>query len=133
MCGGVAYELTGAPAAFYQCHCSRCRRARSAAHGANLFYKPEQLKWVHGEALVVDYQLPEAARFGVAFCRNCGASVPRVHGGNVVVPAGALDSDPGLRPMAHICVGSKARWFEISGTIPQLEGLPPPPTSAAGK
>lgn len=126
LCGEVAYELTGAPAVFYQCHCSRCRRARSAAHGANLFYKLEQFRWVRGESMVVEYKLPEAERFGVAFCRNCGASVPRVRG-VVVAPAGALDTDPGIRPMAHICVASKAPWFEISDTIPQLDGLPPPP------
>jgi len=128
LCGEVAYELTGAARTMYQCHCSRCRRARSAAHGANVFYKAEQLRWIRGESQVVDYQLPEAERFGVAFCRNCGGAVPRVSkdGTVVVVPAGGLDTDPGIRPSAHICVTSKAPWFEIRDSIPQLDGLPPP-------
>ena len=127
LCGDIAYELTGAPLVMYQCHCSRCRRARSAAHGANVFYKAEQLRWIRGEAQVVDYKLPEAERFGVAFCRRCGAAVPRVAKSMVVVPAGALDTDPGVRPKAHICVASKASWFTIGDAIPQLAGLPPPP------
>ena len=29
----------------YQCHCSRCRKGRAAAHGANLFYKLEDFRW----------------------------------------------------------------------------------------
>jgi hypothetical protein len=96
-------------------------------HGANMFYKLENFRWTRGESLVVDYQLPTAKRFGVAFCRTCGASIPRVsvERGVVVVPAGALDTDPGMRPMAHIFVGSKAPWFEITDSIPQFEELPP--------
>ena len=129
LCGDVAYEITGAPAAMYQCHCSRCRKGGAAAHGANLFYKLEDFRWTSGEALVVDYKVPAAARFGVAFCRHCGGGAPRVSaaGGTVVVPAGPLDTDPGMRPLAHIFVASKAPWFEITDTIPQLAEAPPPP------
>lgn len=113
----------------YQCHCSRCRRARGAAHGANQFYKLDQLRWLRGEEQVVQFKLPEAERFGAAFCKRCGGKTPRatVANGMVVAPAGALDTDPGMRPMAHIFVGSKAPWFEITDSIPQMEGLPPMP------
>jgi hypothetical protein len=133
LCGDVAYELTGAPVAMYQCHCSRCRRARGAAHGANMFYKLEQLRWIRGDEQVVDYKLPEAQRFGVAFCKRCGGAVPRVYETQptVVVAAGALNTDPGMRPMAHICVASKAPWFEITDQIPQMQGLPSPPPAPA--
>jgi hypothetical protein len=129
LCGDVAYEIDGAPVAMYQCHCSRCRKGRAAAHGANLFYKLEDFRWASGESLVVDYRPPAAARFGVAFCRHCGGSTPRVFaaGGGVVVPAGALDTDPNMRPLAHIFVASKAPWFEITDDIPQLAEGPPPP------
>jgi hypothetical protein len=43
----------------------------------------------------------------------------------VVVPAGSLDTDPGVRPTAHIYVGSKANWFEITDALPQHEAAPP--------
>lgn len=128
LCGDVAYEITGAAVAMYQCHCSRCRKGRAAAHGANLFYKTRDFRWTRGESLVADYKVPEAARFGLAFCRQCGGSTPRVSGGTVVVPAGPLDTDPKMKPLAHIFVASKAPWFEITDTIPQLAEAPPPPT-----
>ena len=38
LCGEVAYEITTPPLRMFQCHCSRCRQGRSAAHGANVFY-----------------------------------------------------------------------------------------------
>jgi len=128
LCGDVAYEITGAPMLMYQCHCSRCRKGRSSAHGANLFYKHDAFRWIRGEEQVVDYQLPQALRFGVAFCRQCGGATPRVSAarGVVVVPAGPLDTDPGMKPMAHIFVASKAPWFEITDAVPQFSELPPP-------
>ncbi|MBX5460861.1 MAG: GFA family protein [Steroidobacteraceae bacterium] len=131
LCGDVAYEITSAPLAMYQCHCSRCRRARSAAHGANLFYKLADFHWTRGSSQVVSYKVPEAKRFTVAFCRRCGASVPQESPtlGGVVVPAGGLDTDPGMRPMAHIFVNSKAVWFDITDTMPQIPEAPPLPTA----
>jgi hypothetical protein len=129
LCGEVAYEMTGKPVVMYQCHCTRCRRLRASAHGANLFYKLDDFRWTRGQENVVDYQLPEAARFGSAFCGKCGGATPRVSpaGGVVLVPAGPLDTDPGMRPLAHIFVESKAPWFEITDSIPQFAGMPPPP------
>jgi hypothetical protein len=129
LCGEVAYEISGAPMLMYQCHCSRCRKSRGAPHGANLFYTLDRFRWTRGEAQVVGYKLPDAKRFGVAFCRQCGGSTPRVslERGSVIVPAGALDTDPGMTPMAHIFVASKAEWFEITDALPQFAELPPPP------
>jgi hypothetical protein len=126
LCGDVAYEITGPAVAMYQCHCSRCRKGRAAAHGANVFYQAADFRWTRGESLVADYKLPAAARFGVAFCRKCGGATPRVAGVTAVVPAGPLDTDPMVRPLAHIFVASKAPWFEIADSIPQLAEAPPP-------
>ncbi len=41
-----------------------------------------------------------------------------------VVPMGALDDDPGIRPQAHIFVGSKAPWYETPGDLPQFTEYP---------
>lgn len=35
LCGGVTFRVEGLPARMMCCHCSRCRRGRSAAHGAS--------------------------------------------------------------------------------------------------
>jgi hypothetical protein len=54
------------------------------------------------------------------FCRRCGSNVPSDHiPGFVIVPLGNLDDDPGVRPLAHIFVGSKAPWYEIADALPQ--------------
>ena len=70
---------------------------------------------------------PDAKFFAVAFCRHCGSAVPRVSAArNIVsVPAGSLDSEPGIKPTGHIYVDSKAPWFEITGDLPQFAEMPP--------
>jgi hypothetical protein len=111
----------------YHCHCSRCRRARSAAHTTNLFTKIDDFRFTRGEELVVEYKVPEARFFTVAFCKRCGGETPRIsrERGTVGVPAGTLDTDPGMRPQANIYVGSKAPWFEITDGLPRHDEAPP--------
>jgi hypothetical protein len=127
LCGDVAFEITTPPLRMFLCHCSRCRRGRSAAHCANVFYLAEGFSWTRGAERVTDYPLPEAQYFATAFCSRCGSELPRVsmERNIAVVPAGSLDSDPGLEPAGHIFVGSKAPWFEISDGWPQYAEMPP--------
>jgi hypothetical protein len=127
LCGEVGYEFTGAPLRMMNCHCSRCRLGRAAAHATNLFCKPDQFRWLRGESLVTEYKVPDARFHTIAFCSHCGGKVPRrsVERGIVVIPAGSLDTDPGIRPQAHIFVADKATWFDIGGALPQFPAMPP--------
>ena len=127
LCGEVAYEFTGAPLRMMNCHCSRCRLGRAAAHATNVFCKLDQFRWVRGASLVTEYKVADARFHTVAFCSRCGAKMPRPSPdrGIVVVPAGSLDTDPGLRAQAHIFVADKAPWFDITGPLPQFPGMPP--------
>lgn len=127
LCGRVSFVVTGAPTRWLQCHCSRCRRGRSAAHGSNAFYPLEQFAWRAGRELVRHYTPPGALRFVLAFCSNCGGGAPVQRDGVpfVLVPAGLLDADPQARPQAHIFVGSKAPWYAIHDSLPQFPELPP--------
>ena len=127
LCGEIGYEITGAPVRMMNCHCSRCRLGRAAAHATNVFYKLDQFRWVRGATLVTEYKVPDARFHAVAFCSRCGAKVPRPspERGIVAVPAGSLDTDPGMRVQAHIFVADKAPWFDITGPLPQYPGMPP--------
>jgi hypothetical protein len=125
LCGDIAYELQAGDLTLMQCHCSRCRKARSAAHGTNLFVPAARLRWLRGQSALAMYKLPEAERFAQAFCKRCGSKMPRDAGALFVVPAGSLDGDPGIEDRKHIFIGSKAPWFAIADRWPQHEALPP--------
>lgn len=126
LCGAVAFELTADPTWAHHCHCSRCRKSRGAAFATNLFVPEDGFRFTKGEDLVRTFQPPDAERFTSAFCSVCGSSLPwfnRMHG-NVVVPMGVLDDDPGIQGLANIFVASKAPWFEITDDLPQFPERP---------
>jgi hypothetical protein len=127
LCGGVAFVLEGDPILCRNCHCSRCRRGRSAAHASNLGVRLSGLRFTRGEDLLGFYKLPEAKFFAQVFCRVCGSKAPRVDESRdlAIVPLGALDDDPGVRPGEHIFVASKAPWFEIADSLPQYAEYAP--------
>jgi hypothetical protein len=121
LCDRVAYALDVAPAGMRHCHCSRCRKARSAPHASNAYGPLAGFRFTRGQDQLGSYRVPNAQRFANVFCARCSAPMPRVDESRdlVVIPGGSFDDDPGVRPSMHIFTGSKAAWFEISDDLPQ--------------
>jgi hypothetical protein len=126
LCKQVTYEVDLPFERFMYCHCSRCRKATGAAHAANGFVKPEQFRLLSGKELVRRYDVPEAKRFGLNFCSNCGCRVPGPvrDGSRVLIPAGSLDDDPVSRPQAVIYWESRAPWFTDCSDMTKHDEMP---------
>jgi hypothetical protein len=127
LCGAVRYAVSGEVVRFTHCHCSRCRKASGAGHATNLIVRPATLTWLAGESIVCRHKVPEAERFATCFCAECGSPLPRLvpQMDMVVVPAGSLDDDPGIRPQAHIFWDSRAEWSCPDGGLPVFAEYPP--------
>jgi hypothetical protein len=128
LCGGIQYEVDGSFGPVVHCHCSMCRKATGAAFRTRAAVATAAFRWLAGESLLSKYESsPGETR---TFCRVCGATLPtffRDHPGQIGLPLGTLDDDPGVRPSAHVFVDSKAPWFEIADSLPQFsEGLVKP-------
>jgi hypothetical protein len=126
-CEKVNYEISGNMGVFQYCHCSRCRKVTGSAHAANLFVAPDDFKWLSGEENVGRYDPPETKYFATSFCKNCGSSLPWLSksGQVVIVPAGSLDGDPGIRPTQNIHCGSRSAWYTDASSLPEHEDMPP--------
>ena len=124
LCKKVQYAIDKPFSRFAICYCSRCRKATGSAHASNLFTQVENLRWLSGEDNISRYELPEAERFSKAFCKSCGAPVPCVSrdGKRVIIPAGSLNTDPGIRPDVKIYHQDKADWYDDLDNIPQFDG-----------
>jgi hypothetical protein len=122
LCGTVAYVITQPFSVIHNCHCSRCRKARAAAHTTNGFVPLEAFAFTRGEEALCEYKVPAALSFGQAFCTVCGGGMPRrnIKSRAVSVPLGSLDEDTSQTPDDHIFVGSKAPWYEIADELPQF-------------
>ena len=77
------------------------------------------------EALVRQFEAPEAQRFTNAFCSECGGRVPRSAAGSgmVMIPMGSLDDDPGIEPQARIFQGSRAAWSCSGKVLPGFDAM----------
>ena len=126
LCGAVAFAVTPPFAAFRYCHCSRCRKASGSAHAANLFVPAGQFQWRKGEERLKHFDPPDAQRFSVWFCSECGSRVPhKVRGReDFLIPAGTLDADPGMRPENNIFWASKADWYVEPHEMPAFKAYP---------
>jgi hypothetical protein len=127
LCGGVAFVMTGTPIRANYCHCGRCRKARAAAHGTNVFTRMDGVRFTRGEDRVTSYNVPGARFFRHVFCSTCGSSMPRLDPERdyAVIPLGSLDDVPAMPPPNHIFVDSKASWFEIADDLPRYPEGPP--------
>ena len=120
LCGQVRYALAGGAQFINHCHCSMCRKAHGAAFGSFVHAAGRGFQWLSGQALVTQFQSsPDSLR---AFCSVCGSNLPVLEddGRHVIIPAGGLDGDPGLRPAVHIHVASMAPWHRIGDDLPQF-------------
>ena len=126
LCGSVRFEIRPPVSGFRYCHCGRCRKATGSAHAANIFLPESQFRWLAGESLIKRFNLPGAKRFAVCFCTQCGSRVPHKIPitGNVLIPAGLLESDPGVRPDSNIFWGSRAKWCPETAEIPKFDEYP---------
>lgn len=120
LCGEVGYEVEDAFAYALNCHCSLCRRATGSAFKPFGGIAVDRITLTRGAALLrrfgegVDHDLS---------CGRCGSLLYSVvrGGSHAHVTLGTLLDAPGIRPTAHIFVGSKAPWYEITDTLPQHE------------
>jgi hypothetical protein len=121
LCGAMHYAVDDSFVYALNCHCSKCRRATGSA------FKP--FAGIERQKLVITQGAENLLTFGDAqgnhdiHCARCGSllfSVVR-DGGWAHVTLGTLVDTPAIRPGAHIFVGSKAPWFEITDTLPQYD------------
>ena len=127
LCNKVSYVITGHLGIFQYCHCSRCRKFSGSAFAANLLVSPADFQWLSGEEFVGRYEIEDAKHFATSFCKQCGSSLPWLgkSGKAVVVPAGSLDGDPGIKPVQNIFYGSRAVWYQPPDALPEYDELPP--------
>jgi hypothetical protein len=119
-CGAVRYRVADQFRYALNCHCSRCRAATGSAFKAFAGIEREKLEITRGREGLLIVGEADANDTRCAACGSLLFSVVRV-GAYVHVALGSLRDAPSIRPSAHIFVGSKAPWFEITDDLPQFE------------
>lgn len=119
LCGAVRFEVDRFASGVFKCHCSKCRKAFGGASSAAALAKADAFRWTQGEQGIATFS--ESPTFLRRFCPTCGSILPQhlPEHGAYWVPAGLLDSDPGLKLTHHIHVDSKAPWEVLDAQTEQ--------------
>lgn len=118
LCGAVQYAVVDEFLYSMNCHCSNCRRATGSAFKPIAGIERSKLRLTGGDDNLLIFG-DDASHD--AHCKTCGSLLYSLvrDGAYVHVAMGTLVDDPGIRPTAHIFVGSKAPWFAITDDLPQ--------------
>ena len=119
LCGEVRFQVDGPVRELSHCHCSQCRKAYGSAFGTITIVEARHFSYLAGNEFIASFKQSE--RVTRYFCRKCGSRLPIAESWDplVGIPAGLLEGDLGKIPSAHIFVGSKASWWEITDSAPQ--------------
>ncbi len=126
LCGRVQYQVSGPFDMFHICHCSQCQRSTGSAHASNIFTSKDSIEWLAGAELVKRFDPDEPGVISKAFCTHCGSLVPYVssRSGKLIIPAGGLSDDPGIKPQDNIFWKDRADWYDTVAGAPRFDGFP---------
>ena len=125
-CKAVGYDVEDEFVVAYNCHCSNCRALTGSAFLPWGEIEPEKLSLTGGtDSLLVDGD-PEGIH--AMRCRQCWSLLYwTVHHHDrtwLRVPYGTFNEAPTLKPSAHMFVGSKAEWYDLSDELPRHDEYP---------
>jgi hypothetical protein len=117
-CGAVRYAIAGAPRWAAHCHCRDCRRTAGAPYVTYAGLLRPQVTW-SGTAPVRHRSSPGVTR---SFCGTCGT--PLAYEGvrwpdEVHIFAATFDDPSMVNPQAHVYVGQKLPWVQLSDGLPR--------------
>lgn len=122
-CGAVRYTVADVFDYALICHCSNCRRTTGSAFKPFAGIQRDRLSITKGSDRLMVYGDDQTNNTHCATCGSLLFSVVR-DGQWVHVAMGTLIDTPSIRPSAHIFVGSKAAWHQITDDLPQYQEFP---------
>jgi len=129
VCGAVRFQLTGAPLAYYVCHCTDCQTRSGSAFGLSMIVQTKHLTLLSGSPAEYDYTLAAGLQDSGAYCAQCAtrlwaapASFPQVRG----LRGGVLDDATRYTPWGDVWTRSARSWVGRTGG-PQYETQPANP------
>jgi hypothetical protein len=125
LCQRVQYSVAAELQEFYFCHCEQWRKVTGSAFASNIQAAPAEVKWLSGAEHVKRFDYPGDRLFTKVFCSECGSGLPFLNksGKKLFIPAGSLDSEPGILPGHNIFWGDRSSWYEAGISAPRSEGF----------
>jgi hypothetical protein len=125
-CQTVGYQVSDEFIVAYLCHCSNCRASTGSAFMPWGEIEQEKFRVTTGlESLAVIEENGVDRAMGCTVCWSLVYWTRTAQDNAYVrIPYGTLIDEPTLKPIAHMFVGSKAPWYQITDDLPQYDEYP---------
>ena len=122
LCGAVRFTVTGDLPAPTACHCTKCRK-HTGHFEAGTDVPRDRVK-IDGASTLTWFRSSDRARRG--FCSVCGSSLffEPDRAGWIGINMGAFDTPTGTKLAAHVFVGAKGDYYDITDDLPQYRAVP---------
>jgi hypothetical protein len=128
-CGTVRFQVTADFLTSGYCHCRRCQHRTGTAWSMMALAPSDGFEVTGGAEALSVWTVPSG--LPKVFCSHCGGHVyagDPAAGKGVAVRLGALDGEPGIRPLWHQYVEFAAPWEALPDDgLPRYPG--PRPTA----
>ncbi len=123
-CGKVRYQAVSVNRNVIECHCTQCRK--QAGHRYATAASTQAGVSIEGEGVISWFRASDEAERG--FCSHCGSHLfwRSLTDDKMVLLAGSIDDDSGLRLTSHIFVEDKGSYYDIDDGLPQFKGYDTP-------
>lgn len=131
LCGAIRYELRAPVENLVACYCTDCRHASGTAASINARVPERDFLLVSGRTKVFEKAADSGRPLQRHFCGDCGSPIYSRHtdGDQVILKAGSLDRQQGMRIGASIWVRSAPPWAQVDTTVPCFEEGRPAPSA----
>jgi hypothetical protein len=124
LCGGVAYECTGEPAAAGFCHCADCRKCTGSAFNISVGVDAARFRLTRGTLKGFTKRGDSGNELTRHFCTECGSPIytssPH-HPETIYLKAGSLDDPAAVKPGHQAWMRSRVSWSVIDSALPSFE------------
>lgn len=115
-CGTLRYEVSAAPVAVYNCHCTSCQKISGAAFNTAVTVIESALRFTQGEPARTEWTADSGVTRWGWFCRDCGTRIANGQTpsrGALSLRSGTLDDTGWVYPAGDTWTRSAQLWVRF--------------------
>lgn len=124
LCGAVRYAVAAPVERLVACFCADCRKVSGAAGSINALVRASAFRITQGTTRTFTRTAESGNALERHFCGDCGTCLFNPMGGNpeyVILKAGTLDKQAGMRIIRNVWTRSRPSWAPMDPDAEALE------------
>lgn len=124
LCGAIRYAVDAPVERLVACFCTDCQKVSGAAGSVNALVPAEAFRITQGRPKTFSKTADSGNALERHFCADCGTCICNPMGGNagfVILKAGTLDRQDGMRIVRNVWTCSRPSWAPMDAQAESRE------------